>query len=711
MSNAIWAGAALIALLWPSRLGGPFDGAPLDHPFEAIAVAAAIFAVWLRPRLLTAAIPRALIVALIGWNVFASATVSMDGFCLRFVSPEPLYLATGQVPHSWDVRADWRTTPPQCSAIMRRGYDELEEFPVWFYNLPPVFYGQPAQKEDRPPFVTLALSSSGYITVHDRGTLRIHAGDDVRVRLRIDDREFDHAAAVTGVSVDPGTHRVILDGDLARSHWALRLLWNERDLWSSATATTTVPTAFDEFLRPWARYVSPLLVLALLAYAVRDVAGRAGSRMAMAFTAATAAIAFALPFAGSPVITRFGALVMFGATLLRVPARLRNGFGASLLLGTSFLALYLSLGLPQIGVFTWYSSGDDWWMFQRYGYRIFMEGYWLEGGQLTFWFQPLYRWINGALHMVFGDSSVGELWWDAACAGVGAFFAFVITRRTAGYRWAMVAAAMTLAIMVLGPAWYLFGRGLSELSSMGLIYAAALTAMRARRGHPGAMIATAILCALAFYTRLNNLPMVCAIAVFAFPVRSRVVDVWRPAVWMQYASRRSLLSVAGGVAVAMWLFTWRTYHYTGRIDLFYGTQADDRSVWKANFSILEGLREVLASLMMVITMNDPPAFDIRAVPIILGIAAALLGLIGIPRLRALPLNASVLALSGLTGAIVARGSAYPGRFSLHLIPAAVAVFVCALALMVSGRRTRSTPPVRQPQGTTSGQASQFPPPE
>lgn len=711
MSNAIWAGAALIALLWPSRLGGPFDGAPLDQSFEAIAVAAAIFAAWLRPRLLTDAIPRALIVALIGWNVLTTATVSMDGFCLRFVSPVPLYLATGQVPHSWDVRADWRTTPPQCSAIMRRGYEELEQFPVWFYNLPPVFYGQPAQKEDRPPFVKLALSASGYINVHDTGTLRISAGDDVRVRLRVDDQEFDHAAAQSGVSVTPGIHRVVLDGDLERSHWALRFLWNERDLWSSTTSTTTAPTTFDEFLRPWARYVSSLLVLALLAYAVRDVAGRAGSRMAMAFTAATATIAFALPFAGSPVFTRFGALVMFGATLLRVPARLRNGFGASLLLGTSFLALYLSLGLPQIGVFTWYSSGDDWWMFQRYGYRIFMEGYWLEGGQLTFWFQPLYRWINGALHMVFGDSSVGELWWDAACAGVGAFFAFVITRRTAGYRWAMVAAAMTLAILVLGPAWYLFGRGLSELSSMGFIYAAALTAMRARRGHAGAMLATAILCALAFYTRLNNLPMVCAIIVFAFPIRVRVVDFWRPSVWMQYASRRSMLSVAGGVAVAMWLFTWRTYHYTGRIDLFYGTQADDRSVWKADFSILEGLREVLASLMMVITMNDPPAFDIRAVPIIVGIAAALLGLVGTPRLRSLPLNASVLALSGLTGAIVARGSAYPGRFSLHLIPAAVAVFVCAIALVVSGRRTRSTPLVRQPQGTTSGQESQFPPPE
>jgi hypothetical protein len=269
---------------------------------------------------------------------------------------------------------------------------------------------------------------------------------------------------------------------------------------------------------------------------------------------------------------------------------------------------------------------------------------------------------------------------------------------------------MTLAILILGPGWYLFGRGLSELSSMGFIYAAALTAMRARRGHAGAMAATAVLRALAFYTRLNNLPMVCAIVVFAIPTRTPIVDIWRVSVWERLASRRAMLAVAGGVMVAMWLFTWRTYYYTGRIDMFFGTQADDRAVWKSTFTMVEGLREVAASVMMVVTMNDPPAFDVRALPIVGGMVAALLGLIGVPRLRSLPLNACALALSGLTGAIVARGSAYPGRFSLHLIPAAVAVLVCALALLLNGRLTRSPQPARRSQDTMSVPASQFPTP-
>jgi hypothetical protein len=700
MANAIWAGLGLIALLWPSHLAGPFDGAPFDFTAEAIAVTAIAFAIWLRPRVLRDTVPRVVIAALLGWNALTTVTTSMDGWCLRFVSPVPLYRETGGVPHSWDIRADWRTTPPQCSAIMRRGYTVLEEFPAWFYNLPPVDTRQPAEKTDRPPLVSLHLDLAGHFVAPANGTFRIGAGEDVRVGVRIDDHEFTHEQSVAGIAVSEGTHRVVLAGDLQGSHWALRPLWNDRDLWSAVTATTVEPTTLDRWLRPWAGYVPALLVGIFLLYAVTLIVQRASSPLVLTVAIACAAVAGAMPFTGSPAATRLGALAIFAPMFLPVPRRLQNGFGASLLIGIPFLAIFLSLGLPQIGVFTWYSSGDDWWMFQRYAYRIYMEGYWLEGGQLTFWFQPLYRWISGALHMVFGDSSVGELWWDAACAGIGAFFAFLVTRRFSGFRWGLLAAAVTLAILVLGPAWYLFGRGLSEISSMGLIYAAALTAIRSRRGHAGAMIATALFGAAAFYTRLNNLPMVCAIVVFAFPTRTPVFVVWRPSTWLRHASRPVLLAVLGGVALAMWLFTWRTYHYTGFIDMFYGTQATDRSVWKSGYSILQGLREVLGSIAMVVTMSDPPAFDVRSLPIIGGIVAAFAGLIGIGRLRTLPLNASVLALAGLTGAIVARGSAYPGRFSMHLIPAAVAVFTCAVALVITALRTRFSQRARQSPTTT-----------
>ena len=125
--------------------------------------------------------------------------------------------------------------------------------------------------------------------------------------------------------------------------------------------------------------------------------------------------------------------------------------------------------------------------------------------------------------------------------------------------------------------------------------------------------------------------------------------------------------------------------------MFFGTQAADRAVVKADDSTSPRSPQAIDSVMMVLTMNDPPAFDVRSLPIIFGIAAAVGGAIGMPGLRSLPLNVCVLALAGLTSAVVARGSAYPGRFSLHLIPATVAIFVCAVSIVTNGRRPSRGP--------------------
>src|SRR5262249_7075010 len=91
-----------------------------------------------------------------------------------------------------------------------------------------------------------------------------------------------------------------------------------------------------------------------------------------------------------------------GACLVPVAPRMRNIRGMFLLVGVPWLAFVLVLAVPQIGRFLFYTPGNDFWLFQRHAYRIVMQGYWLEGGEKTFWFQPLYRWIVGVLHLIFG---------------------------------------------------------------------------------------------------------------------------------------------------------------------------------------------------------------------------------------------------------------------------------------------------------------------
>lgn len=684
MITALWAAILGAAVLWPARLAGPLDGAPLDTAAEAILVGVVLaFLLWANPDVLRHRAFRAVTIALLLWKAVTAATLAQDGWCLRFTSPVPLYRDMGAVPHAWDIRADWRTPVPNCSAIMTRGYDRLDSFPAWFYNLPPAAIGQPALDSDRPPLVSLRLNLDGFLHAESAGTLQIKTGNDVSARISVDGGA--PVPSSSGAEIEPGVHKVSIEADLVKEDWALVPLWQGSNLWSAAVATMAPASAMDLWLRPWGRFVPTLLMTLLLALATAAFVQRAGSPAALALAAALAAAFSMSALSGRGLLMRAAPLLLFAPAFVRLPRRVTNLFGACLLIGVPFLALVATLGAPQAGRFTLYTSGDDWWMFQRFAYRIFMQGYWLEGGQVTFWYQPLYRWIAGSLHMLFGDSSVGELFWDAACALAGAFFAFRVTRTIGGFRWAIAAAALVLAVMTLGPAWYLFGRGLSEITAMGLISAAALFAMRGRHGSWPHSLMAGTLATLAFYTRLNMLPMTLAVAAFAWPVRQPIAGVYHPKALFARASRKTLAASMIVIALGLWLFTARTWYYTGIPNMLFGTQSATLSVWQPSDEGLSTFENVVGSVLMVVTMSDPPRFDVRALPLIAGIAAALLGLARVRPFDRLPFGAVVLCLAGLIGSLVARGTAYPGRFSVHLIPVSVTLAVCAVSLFARRR--------------------------
>jgi hypothetical protein len=83
--------------------------------------------------------------------------------------------------------------------------------------------------------------------------------------------------------------------------------------------------------------------------------------------------------------------------------------------------------------------------------------------------------------------------------------------------------------------------------------------------------------------------------------------------------------------------------------------------------------------MMVLTMNDPPRFDPYALPLLAAAIIALAGLLGAPGFRMLPLAPILFCLAAIAGSLVARGSAYAGRFSIHMIGVACTVTTCAVA--------------------------------
>ena len=103
-------------------------------------------------------------------------------------------------------------------------------------------------------------------------------------------------------------------------------------------------------------------------------------------------------------------------------------------------------------------------------------------------------------------------------------------------------------------------------------------------------------------------------------------------------------------------------------------------------SLATGSKAMFDSLMMVLTTTDPPRVHTGSIPLIAGVVVSVAAVTGVGGLGGLPFGAVLFCLASLAGALVARGSAYSGRFSIHIIGAATTVLVCAIARVLSRGR-------------------------
>jgi hypothetical protein len=681
-----WGLIAVGALLWPDPISGPADGVPLDHIPEAILIAGVLPALWyFHAGFLRSTRARACIVALVSWRIVSALVFVQDGWCVRFDPARQLTKDATGAPHAWDMRADWRSPDPACSAIMTRSYHELAEFPAWFFNLPPPNESWPAPA-DRPPGATVAMHVHGFLGAPADGVLAIEAGPDVAALVSVDGTVVRGPALVAR-----GLHFVAVDAVLTGDRWALVPRWNGNEIWSHAITTVRRPSRVDLAARPWSRWIpaaaAGALILLWLASAIAEIGGSS----VLAWSGGASLLLAWLVLTDRVWLARWAIAGLVAAALVPVPARLRNTRGAFAMIGAPWIAFVLACSHSAVGRFVIYDFGHDTWMYQRFAYRIVMQGYWLEGGTATFYFQPLYRWIVGLLHVVFGDSSVGEWHWDGTCLLASAILSFRITHAFAGFRWGLVAAATTLAVFVLGTGQYLIGAGLSEISSAGLVSMAALCAIRSRHRNTWAAIGAGMLATLAFYTRLNNLILAAGVALFAWPLRLPVKDVIQPESWRRRVSWRTLVIVPAIVGLGVLAFMWRTWHYTGVFSLFYGTSRIVVAIWQPGAPISDTLQRLFHSIMTVLTVNDPPRFDVYALPVMIGAAVAVLSVVGTPGLRDLPAPAVLFFFAAIASAFVVAGWAYPGRFSIHVLPITSALAVCGTARLWnavgSSRRT------------------------
>jgi hypothetical protein len=678
--TAVWTLIAATALLWPSRVVGPLDGMPLDQRSDALVIGLLIPALWWCCReVMRAGWLRAVVIVLLAWKVFGTLTLTQQGLCAAAYAPAPWDGTTQTIRvaepsgalRSWDVRADWQAAVPRCTAILTRPLPDSRDFPAWFVNITDQMFG----RRD------IQLTLRGFVTVDAAGELgwgtagEVTAPDDVQsVRL------------ATGTQ--PIEHRLHLAGE----RWQLTPTIDGRPLFGAALVTTDAPRAIDRAVAPWGWAVAPLLVVTMTAgLALAAWRRLRPSVLVTGWTAAATGVAIALAFAPAPA-ARGAGLIALGACALRMPTHLRNLRGAFLTIGVPWLAFFATWSLDRIGRFSIYSY-DDWLAYQVAGYRIFMNGFWLEAGTPTFDYQPLYRWITGTLHLIFGDSSVGEVYLDAAALLSGALLSFSLTRAAAGFRWGLAAAGATLATFTLGTPWHFLGRGLSEIAAAGFSFLAAFFLLRSRRGSASWTLAGGAAAVLMVYTRLNHLLWAPFLAAYMLPLRTPAVARTVGTALKMLRPRR-LAALAACLAAGLLLLALRTWHYTGVFSLFYGTSLRHNDTGLRPWTLFDPQvwSKVVHSLASFVSLTEPVRPDPRALVMAAGVVAWVAAVVQLPPARRIPAALLIVSAGAVVGAFFAHGHPYPGRFSIHAVPLASAMAFIAAQSLAAGPRPRAAAP-------------------
>ena len=87
-------------------------------------------------------------------------------------------------------------------------------------------------------------------------------------------------------------------------------------------------------------------------------------------------------------------------------------------------------------------------------------------------------------------------------------------------------------------------------------------------------------------------------------------------------------------------------------------------------SAWQAAQAMAASVMMVLTATDPPAFTWHGLSLVVAAVIALAAIAGLRGFVSTPLPVVALFLAGVAGALVTRGWGHEGRFSIHLFGAA-----------------------------------------
>lgn len=343
-------------------------------------------------------------------------------------------------------------------------------------------------------------------------------------------------------------------------------------------------------------------------------------------------------------------------------------------------AYYFMAWRDSIGTFIAYPVFSDPLTYQVFAHEIFLEGDWLHAaGEPVITYQPLYRYLVGVLHVVFGQASVAQWMVDvwSVCFGVATVtmlgVRFGLSPAAAG-----AAGVLYLAFM-FGPhfSWHI-GYGLQELTSNLFLFALLWAA--AGGASPGQVALAALFAVLMVWTRLDRIALALAAVLMFLPPAMGPNPAWGRMAREALGIWPRMIAYAAMAVGAFLLVQLRNLFAGGEFTINY-----QANINYLQCQDLECIRWTFEQLLL----GSNVCVDRAAVPLVAGALIALAALVyRRGSLGAIPLQLPILLFAAMVSYLAGGPKNYEPRFSHHLLPLCV-LLVTLFAANLTGSKRRA----------------------
>lgn len=390
------------------------------------------------------------------------------------------------------------------------------------------------------------------------------------------------------------------------------------------------------------------------------------------------------PIIRDPTGRIFLAMSTFGLGALVILQALRKGHSWNreemslthlllIVVGPGILTFFFLQWWPDIGRVSLFSLSDDWRTYQNFAREIFVGGDFWHRGEPIFFYQPLYRYVVGLLHVFFGQAMVAQNFLDVWAVLVTSGILLSLSLSLTGSLPAAFFAPWLYLTLELGGAFrHHIGRGLQEHTAMLFIMLTVWIMFSKKECTWKRAVGGGLLAASGFYLRMDHLGVLAAAGIVrVLHPLGGLGAAWKG--WKEAFLRQRkkiflfwilLLSAFISVPLRNWIMggAWVFTH-----------PQNLNALWCYSWSCtLENFYKLL--LTYEPNMSSPALLAALPTALVL-FFGTFFGIVALIYRRGplsfFPLGLGILLLGLIVPYFWVRVVAYPPRFSIHLLPLAV----------------------------------------